>query len=369
MSIHTLNLIGDKKFQQNITGFLKFPDKDLSAIWLIEGKGSQIRSKRKKYNIGGAISSAIDSHLSTLTSTHLQELYDSHSKGYELFNILNTITNQSIISFIESKGWKSTDGKGYLFKRRRSDGSYTIIGCNSGAFVGLIITKGDMYRGYTIGNVNIANNNNIIKELSPDLLHNSIIEKFLEHNVSMKVRLLKTRSYIDPELYCLDKNGIGRNPLPMRRGNFNNFKNDFDSIPNYTLSDVRNNVTSYIGRKYDNMCSSISSLGFSFLPDICHKCNYSDIMKIEGPLSLLSNNIGTILINENPGKSNDVYMTNYGTGKVLFESFQNKWFHNIIKSKIYSQKTFTNEDDEFVLNIKHIIEYVGNTSWISYILP
>ena len=365
MSIHTLNLRGEEEFQQNITGCLIFPDKNLSAIWLIEGKGSHIRSRRKKYNIGGAISSAIDSHLTSLTATDLQELYDSPDKGGELFNRLHDITNQSITTFIESKGWESIDEKGYSFKRLRSDGSYTLIGCNAGASMGLLIIKDGTYRGYTIGDVYLNDDRAVFKELSPDLLHNSIIKTLLKHKVSMKVTLLKKTYDDDPELYCLE-DGISRNPFPMRRGNFNNFKNRFDSIPNYTFCDVRNNITSYIGNNY-NKCYSISSLGFSFLPDICHKCNYSDIMKITGPLSLLSNNIGTILTNDNAGEPIKKFMTNQGTGKVLFEFFHNKWFHKIIKSKIYSQKTYTNDNDEFVLNIKHLMGTVGNTSWITYI--
>jgi len=367
MPIHTLNLIGCAKFQQNITGSLDFPGKGLSAIWLIEGKGMRIRSKRKKYNIGGTIASAIDSHLSTLTYEDLQELYDSHSKGNQLFNLLHNITNQTITSFIQSRGWESMDNRGELFKRLRSDGTYATIRSNAGACMGLIIINNGMYRGYTMGDIIIANNDNIIKELSPDLLHVSVIEQFLKHGISMKVRLLKGRTYNDPELYFLDEKGIGRNPLPVRRGGFDYFNNDFKSIPNYTLSDVRNNITSYIGYKYDNICSSISSLGFSFLPDICHKCNYSDITNIEGPLSLLSNNIGSILLNDTPHAQKDVYMTNYGTGKVLFESFQDRWLHDIIKSTKYVGKKKPIENDKFMLNIEHLMGYVGNTSWITTI--
>jgi len=366
MSVHTLNLIGEQKFQQNITGLLKFPDKKMSAIWLIVGKGDHIRSKRKKYNIGGAVAAAIDSHLATISAEQLQELYDSPIKGGELFNRLHRITNQSIITFIESKGWESTDGKGHSFKRLRSDGSHTLIGCNCGASVGLIIIKDHTYRGYTIGDIYINDTTSVFKELSPDIIHTSIIKKLLKRKVSIRVPLLKNNYEDDPELYYLDEDGISRNLLPRRRGNFNNFKNDFDSIPNYSFCDVRNNIDSYIGDNY-NKCPTISSLGFSFLPDICHKCNYSGVMKIGGPISLLSSNIGDILMDENPNEPLEKFMTNHGFGKVLFEFFQNKWFHTIIKSKIYSRTVYTNDNDEFVLNIKRLMGYVGNTSWITYI--
>lgn len=205
MSFHTSNLIGEKKFQQNITGFLKFPNEKLSAFWLIEGRGERIRSKRKKYNIGGAVASAIDLYLSSLTKTQVQSLYDYPTKGCELFTALDCITNQTVTVFNESKGWKSMDSKGYLFNKLHSGGSSTVIGCNAGASVGIIIIKNATYRVYTVGDIYINDASRVFKELCPETLHISIIKQFLKHKVSMKVELLKRNYKNDPDLYSLNR--------------------------------------------------------------------------------------------------------------------------------------------------------------------
>ena len=205
MSIYTLNINGESLFQKNYTGYLNFPDEKLSTLWLIEGRGELIRLKRKKYNIGGTVASAINSYLLSLTKDSLQALYDSTARGDELFNTLNCIANQTVTTFNESKGWKSMDSKGYLFSKLRSYGSKTVIGCNTSASIGIVIIKNTNYRGYTVSDIYINDVGDIFKELSPEILHLSIIKQFLKHKVSMKVELLKRNYENDPDLYSLNR--------------------------------------------------------------------------------------------------------------------------------------------------------------------
>ena len=313
-------------------------------MWVIDGHGSRMGHLR--YDLGGLVSQTAHDRLEQLDGDSIQRLHNDVAFGKELYTNIQHEIVAILEAFLISKGWnKLKDADQNDIDVLWSIPGGRVVTLSGGTTLILVasVNKDSVWMGrmYNVGDSLMILNDMVYSQAGIDgLNHKTVLA--LSHNNTGTVYCSVPGTNCDHPFHTItESDSVISNPIPgLKHGKhqyyISNVRNDIALGVKLIYTPEMFNLNSYLHSfKVVTNLASWSNMGDIQNTAWASEPSYSEVFKIDGPLSLTSDGIGDILKSEGPANSKEKAgwfnylpehpMNGYSTDKNCI--FKNSWFH------------------------------------------
>ena len=387
-------------FQQDRVGYVSAKNKlgkKVHLMWCADGHGRS--NCRHRYDVGGTVSQIAHTELGKLTGDDIQVIYDTEFEGQRLYAHIYDKILHGKKAFFKSKGWKPlVDSTGDEIPGLwKNGGGHIVTGSGGTTLIILAIVQiGKTWKGrlYNVGDSFMIHNDIVFSQPGIDGLNSATVKRLIgSGNKTFYAPVPNSGQASSLPYHTIGASGgVTVNPVPSSIGGVNryfqsNVRGDIakEVCRTYTWRDFKGLTTPF---EFKPRLASWSNMGDDQLPKWSAIPSYSKQFEITGPISLMSDGIGDILMNENPSEIiDDTSWFQYYIGHPMEDTgtdpsvdtdtgvsvsitknslFRNSWFHATLLAQAAAE---TPVEDMFYTQAKQIFGVADNISRVTFIPP